>query len=107
MQAYNAIKGYRDLASSKYGAEKFTGIATAVFRESTNGEEFIKQVSRDLGIHLTVRGSSLHCVPAGHVIIICCESMIPSVVFESIILLPLCEGTVAYNLGSLSILHSS
>jgi exopolyphosphatase/pppGpp-phosphohydrolase len=54
LQAFNAIKHYRDLASIEYNASHFTGIATAVFRESTNGGVFISQVSQELGISLKV-----------------------------------------------------
>jgi exopolyphosphatase / guanosine-5'-triphosphate,3'-diphosphate pyrophosphatase len=49
----NQIRKYRDLAL-QLGAEKVSGIATAVFRESTNGRAFIDRVSKDLGVDLRV-----------------------------------------------------
>lgn len=49
----NQVRKYRDLAL-QLGAEKVSGIATAVFRESTNGRAFIGRISRDLGVDLRV-----------------------------------------------------
>jgi exopolyphosphatase/guanosine-5'-triphosphate,3'-diphosphate pyrophosphatase len=49
----NKIRDYRDLAL-QLGAEKVCGVATAVFRESSNGRAFIDRLSRDLGVDLRV-----------------------------------------------------
>lgn len=49
----NQVRKYRDLAF-QLGAEKVSGVATAVFRESTNGRAFIDRISRDLGVDLRV-----------------------------------------------------
>lgn len=47
------VRKYRDLAL-QLGAEKVAGVATAVFRESTNGRAFIDKISSDLGVDLRV-----------------------------------------------------
>lgn len=49
----NQVRKYHDLAL-QLGAEKVSGIATAVFRKSTNGRAFIDRVSRDLGVDIRV-----------------------------------------------------
>lgn len=49
----NQVRKYRDLAV-QLGAEKVSGVATAVFRESINGRAFIDRISKDLGVDLRV-----------------------------------------------------
>lgn len=49
----NQVRKYRDL-SLQLGAEKVTGVATAVFREAANGRPFIDKLGKDLGVDLRV-----------------------------------------------------
>ena len=51
----DAIKQYKELAQQSYGVQQFAGIATAVFRESSNGGDFIASVKEQFGIPLEVR----------------------------------------------------
>lgn len=47
----NVLVHYRDIAAG-LGAEEMAGVATAVFRESKNGGEFIQKMKEELGIGL-------------------------------------------------------
>lgn len=53
LEVENQVRKYRDLAL-QLGAEKVSGIATAAFRESTNGRAFIERISKDLEVDLRV-----------------------------------------------------
>ena len=47
------LNNYRSIAMG-FGADEVAGVATAVFRESQNGADFIKKIQSDLGINLQV-----------------------------------------------------
>ncbi|MNJ93389.1 Exopolyphosphatase [compost metagenome] len=55
MKALEKLKG----KAIKKGAKKFTGVATAAFRQAKNSEEFVKNVREKLGIPLQVISQNL------------------------------------------------
>lgn len=51
---FHILQRFKHSAAREHGATHFAGVATAVFREATNGKEFFSRVKTELGINVCI-----------------------------------------------------